>query len=49
MGVRTGYTVSAFKGDWELNGIEISDAPEIGITGPYIRPLIGGDGFNKKN
>jgi len=41
--------LSLFKGDWELNGIEISDAPEISITGTYIRPLIGGGGFNKKN
>lgn len=47
-GLRAGYTLSPFKGGWDMDEIEISGAPEIGITGPYIRLMIGGGGFGKK-
>lgn len=48
LGLRAGYTFSPFKGGWQMDEIEISDAPEIGITGPYIRLMIGGGGVGKK-
>jgi len=48
-GLRIGYTFAPIKGSWEMDGgIEISGAPEIGITGPYIRLMIGGGGFGKE-
>jgi hypothetical protein len=48
LGLRAGYTLSPFKGGWEMDEIEISGAPEIGITGPYIRLMIGGGEIGKK-
>lgn len=42
LGLRAGYTLSPFKGGWQMDEIEISGAPEIGIKGPYIRLMIGG-------
>ena len=41
LGLRVGYTFSPVKSDWEMKGVNISDGPEIGITGPYIRFMIG--------
>lgn len=43
-GLRIGYTFAPIKGGWEMDGIDISGGPEIGITGPYIRLMIGGGG-----
>lgn len=43
-GLRIGYTLTPIKGSWEMDGIDISGGPEIGITGPYIRLMIGGGG-----
>lgn len=48
LGLRAGYTLSPFKSGWVMDDIEISGAPEIGITGPYIRLMIGGGGISKK-
>jgi len=47
LGLRAGYTFAPFTGNWNMDDIEISGAPEIGITGPYIRLLFGGGGFDK--
>jgi len=47
LGFRAGYTLSPFKGDWGMDDLEISGAPKIGITGPYIRLMIGGGGIEK--
>lgn len=44
VGFRFGYTTTPFKGDWQVNETEITGGPEIGITGPYIRLIIGGGG-----
>lgn len=46
-GLRIGYTFALIKGSWKMDGIEISGGPEIGITGPYIRLMIGGGGSGK--
>ena len=45
-GFRAGYTLSPFKSGWQLDEKEISDAPEMGITGPFIRMTFGGGGYN---
>ena len=47
-GIRAGYTISPAKGSWAMDEIEISGAPEIGMTGPYIRFMIGGGAIGKK-
>jgi hypothetical protein len=47
LGLRAGYTISPFKGSWKMDEIEISGAPEIGITGPYIRLMLGGGAIGK--
>jgi hypothetical protein len=47
LGLRAGYTFSPFKGDWTMDELKISGAPKLGITGPYIRLMIGGGGFGK--
>ena len=46
-GLRAGYTFSPFKGAWTMDELEIAGAPEMGITGPYIRLMIGGGGIDK--
>jgi len=43
-GLRMGYTFTPIKGDWQMDGIDVSGGPEVGITGPYIRFMIGGGG-----
>ena len=48
LGFRAGYTLSPFKGSWTLDEIEISDAPELGITGPYLSIIFGGGAISKK-
>ena len=45
LGVRAGYTLSPFKSGCHMDEIEISGAPEMGMTGPYIRVMIGGGGI----
>jgi hypothetical protein len=47
LGVRVGYTYAPFKEDWETSGIQIAGGPELGITGPYVRFMIGGGGKSK--
>ena len=47
-GLRVGYTLAPVKGDWDMDGTEISGGPEVGITGPYIRLMIGGGGISRE-
>ena len=46
-GLRAGYTLSPVKGDWNLDEVAISGGPDMGITGMYVRLMIGGGGFSK--
>ena len=46
-GVRAGYTLSPFKNGWVMDDVELSGSPEMGITGPFIRLIFGGGGFEK--
>jgi len=48
VGIRVGYTYSPIKGDWDLDGNDISGGPKVGITGPYIRLMFGGGGISKQ-
>lgn len=44
IGLRAGYTFSPSDSDWEMNGNEINGGPDFGVTGPYVRLMIGGGG-----
>jgi len=48
LGLRAGYTLSPVKGGWAVDELEVTGAPKMGITGPYIRLMIGGGGFETK-
>ncbi len=42
IGLRIGYTISPFVGNWIFRESEIAGGPELGITGPYVHFMIGG-------
>lgn len=44
-GIRAGYTLYPFKSGWVLDDIDISGAPDMGITGPFMRLTFGGGGL----
>jgi hypothetical protein len=48
LGIRAGYTFAPSKGSWSMDEIEVSGAPEIGITGPYIRFTLGGGAIGNR-
>jgi hypothetical protein len=45
VGLRAGWVLSPFTGQWELNGQDIAGGPELGLTGPYLRFMFGGGGY----
>lgn len=47
LGLRMGYTLTPIKSSWDMDGIDVSDGPDTGVTGPYIRFMIGGGGMNR--
>jgi hypothetical protein len=47
LGIRAGYMLSPAKNSWVMDDIDISGAPEIGITGPYFQLMFGGGALNK--
>ncbi len=47
-GLRAGYTFALFKDDWYMNENQVPGAPELGISGPYIRFMFGGGGMGVK-
>ncbi len=46
IGLRVGYIFAPVKGNWSMEGMGILEGPKIGITGPYIRLIIGSGGIN---
>jgi hypothetical protein len=46
-GIRAGYTLTPIQGDWHISETVVSAGPDLGITGPYLRIMIGGGGFEK--
>lgn len=48
LGLRAGYSYSPFKGELMMNDMKIIGAPEMGITGPYIRFMLGGGGYETR-
>lgn len=43
-GLRAGYVFGPLQGDWKLQGATAAGGPDMGITGPYVRVVIGGGG-----
>jgi hypothetical protein len=48
MGIRVGYITSAARSDWSVNHIRVDDGPTAGLTGPYVRVIIGLGGWVEK-
>ncbi|MGB9772167.1 MAG: hypothetical protein ACPLX7_09395 [Candidatus Kapaibacteriota bacterium] len=44
LGLRAGFTYTPVAGDWEMGDVKIAGGPETGVTGAYIRLLVGGGG-----
>ena len=44
LGVRAGWILSPIHGGWQLEDRDIAGGPDFGITGPYVRFLLGGGG-----
>jgi hypothetical protein len=45
IGLRAGYVSCLGKLAWKVNGISVPDGPDSGITGPYVRIIIGLGGY----
>ncbi len=48
LGVRLGYMVSPSNNNWMMGDVEIADAPDMGLTGPFVRLLFGGGAIKIK-
>lgn len=49
VGIRTGYILSVVKSDWSLpNEVVLSNSPQVGLDGFYIKVLIGFSGYEIK-
>ncbi len=44
IGLRSGYILAPFHGDWHFKGETLPGGPDPGLTGAYIRLTIGGGG-----
>ncbi|MEE4310631.1 MAG: hypothetical protein V2J62_02070 [candidate division KSB1 bacterium] len=47
VGLRAGYVMTPIQDDWFIDSDEISGSPDTGLTGFYIRLLIGGGGYGR--
>lgn len=41
LGFRAGYTYSPWQGAWSTDSISIEGGPKVGMTGPYVRLMLG--------
>lgn len=48
VGFRVGITFTPHRNDWRVNQIMVTDGPNMGISGPYIRIIIGLGGWAAK-
>jgi hypothetical protein len=42
LGLRVGWILAPVHGGWRLEGRDIAGGPDLGVTGPYVRVLLGG-------
>lgn len=45
LGLRVGCLISTVRWDWRVNGVRVGDGPAAGLTGPYIKVIIGLGGW----
>jgi len=48
-GLRAGYTLAPFKNKWKMEDFEITSGPKMGLTGPFVRLVIGFGGRGAKS
>lgn len=41
VGIRAGWVLTPIEGDWAVEGREVLGGPDLGVTGPYVRLLLG--------
>jgi hypothetical protein len=41
LGFRVGYTYTPWEGDWWTDMVDVEGGPKTGMTGPYVRLMIG--------
>jgi hypothetical protein len=46
IGLQGGYVLDPTDNTWYMNGNEVSNGPVMNMSGPYLRLLVGGGGFN---
>jgi hypothetical protein len=44
LGIRVGYTFAPFRSNWKLERTDVSNGPDLRMTGPYVRLILGGWG-----
>ena len=48
-GLRAGYVFAPYKGDWRLESNDVIGGPEVGLTGAYVRLLLGAGGMQNRD
>lgn len=49
IGLKVGYILNLTGNDWYFSGNKLDNSPKAGISGPYIRIVIGGGGIGTSN
>jgi len=49
IGLKAGYILNLSGNDWYFGGNELDNSPNSGISGPYVRIVIGGGGIGTSN
>ncbi|MBN2103578.1 hypothetical protein JW835_06000 [bacterium] len=49
LGVRAGYTLQTSQSGWEIYDNELFGAPGTSMTGPFVRIIFGGGGYEKED
>ena len=44
VGVRAGYVFGPGQSNWGIGGTDVTGGPDLELTGPYVRVVIGGGG-----
>ena len=49
VGIKAGYILNITSNDWCFNGNQLNNSPNTGLSGPYVRIVIGGGGIGISN
>ena len=47
LGILAGYIFDPIKADWKMGDADVLDGPDLRMTGPYVKLIIGGSGTRK--